>query len=211
MNFGFNSNVRIGDAVYHVQTEDRGPSHPYLDTVVYETGRVIYRRSTSYEDFAATANAEGLAQQLHQRLAQQHREVIAGLEAGTLVLHAHANEQLHAAAPFTAKDGLNVLLRNPKSWFAAGRVTLEIELRQRNSGKQIGGADVEVFLERERERIPCSRIQSDAAGRATLIFEMPSTAREGTILVIRATDGSLYGELRFQLKAKPRDPVPVSK
>ena len=55
MNFGFNSNVRVGDALYHVQTEDRGPSHPYLDTVVYEAGRVVYKRSTSYEDFAKTA------------------------------------------------------------------------------------------------------------------------------------------------------------
>ena len=49
MNFGFNSNVRIGDAMYHVQTEDRGPSHPFLDTVVYMAGRVIYKRSTSYQ------------------------------------------------------------------------------------------------------------------------------------------------------------------
>jgi len=211
MNFGFNSNVRVGDALYHVQTEDRGPSHPYLDTVVYETGRVIYKRSTSYEDFAATANAEGLAQQLHQRLAQQHHEVIAGLEAGTLALHAHANDQPHAAAPVTARDELDVRLRNPKTWFAAGRVTLEIELRQRNSGKEIGGADVEVFLERERERTPCSRTRADAAGRATLKFALPSTATDGAALVIRATDGCLEGELRFQLKAKPRDPAPVSK
>ncbi len=38
MNFGFNSNVRVGDVMYHVQTEDRGPSHPFLDTVVYHGG-----------------------------------------------------------------------------------------------------------------------------------------------------------------------------
>src|SRR5579862_7368742 len=83
MNFGFNSNVHVGGAVYHVQTEDRGPSHPFLDTVVYETGRVVYKRSTSYEDFAAAASKEGdLAKQLHERLSQQHREVIAQLEAG---------------------------------------------------------------------------------------------------------------------------------
>ncbi len=60
--------------------------------------------------------------------------------------------------------------------------------------------------------LACGR-QSDAAGRATLNFAMPSTAGDGTSLVIRATDGSLYGELRFLLKAKPRDPAlsPVSK
>ena len=49
MNFGFNSNVRVGSDTFHVQTEDRGPSHPFLDTVVYLSGRVVYKRSASYE------------------------------------------------------------------------------------------------------------------------------------------------------------------
>ena len=65
MNFGFNSNVRVGETLYHVQTEDRGPSHPFLDTVVYEAGRVVYKLSTSYQDFLNSATPEGLEQQLH--------------------------------------------------------------------------------------------------------------------------------------------------
>lgn len=211
MNFGFNSNVRLGDALYHVQTEDRGPTHPFLDTVVYQAGRVIYKRSTSYEEFAATANAEDLAKQLHERLAQQHNEVIAGLETGTLEIPGSANERRHAAMPIAADPGLDIRLANPKTWFVAGHVTLEIELRQKDSGEGISGAEVEAFLERENERTPCARARTDAAGHATLKFAMPSTASDGATLVIRATDGSLYGELRFRLKAKPRDPAPVSK
>ena len=211
MNFGFNSNVRLGDALYHVQTEDRGPAHPFLDTVVYQAGRVIYKRSTSYEEFAATANAEDLAKQLHERLAQQHNEVIAGLETGTLELQGGANERRHAATPMTADQGLDVRLGNPKNWFSAGQATLEIELRQKDSGEGMSGAEVEAFVERQNGRTPCARAQADAAGHATLKFAMPSTASDGAILVIRATDGSLYGELRFQLKAKPRDPAPVLK
>src|SRR6266481_10225457 len=88
MNFGFNSNVRVGDAMFHVQTEDRGPSHPFLDTVVYMAGRVVYKRSSSYQDLTGvTAKGEALAKQLHERLSQQHHEVMAQLEAGTLQLH----------------------------------------------------------------------------------------------------------------------------
>ena len=56
MNFGFNSNVNVGSTTYHVQTEDRGPSHPFLDTVVYLAGQVVYKRSTSYKDFATAWN-----------------------------------------------------------------------------------------------------------------------------------------------------------
>jgi hypothetical protein len=81
MNFGFNSNVRVGSDTFHVQTEDRGPSHPFLDTVVYLSGRVVYKRSASYEQFASGMEAGALAKKLHERLAQQHHEVFAELEA----------------------------------------------------------------------------------------------------------------------------------
>ncbi len=125
MNFGFNSNVHARDAVYHVQTEDRGPSHPYLDTVVYETGRVVYKQSTSYEAFAATASHDAdFAEQLHERLAQQHRDVIAQIEAGTLALRANPNPRAEAPAPpspppaVTLNDGLDVRLLNPKTWLS---------------------------------------------------------------------------------------------
>ena len=67
MNFGVNSNVRIGEALYHVQTEDRGPSHPFLDTVVYEAGRVIYKKSTSYEELTGYAMTESISKKLHLR------------------------------------------------------------------------------------------------------------------------------------------------
>jgi hypothetical protein len=213
MNFGFNSNVRVGDAMYHVQTEDRGPSHPYLDTVVYETGRVVYKRSTSYEKFAnAVSKDQDLAEQLHERLSQQHREVIAQLEAGTIELRGQGKPNLETPVTEPA-DGLEVRLTNSGAWYAAGTATLEIELRRKNSKQTLADAEVEAFLEHEKERAYCAITQTDSAGKATLKFPMPSTASEGTSLVIRATDGSLYGELRFRLRAKDhgRIPAPVSK
>jgi len=211
MNFGFNSNVRVGDAIYHVQTEDRGPSHPFLDTVVYMAGRVVYKRSTSYEKFASGVYAETLAQKLHERLAQQHREVIAELEAGTLPIHGKEKPR-RAAEKADAQEGLELRLRNPKTWFAMGNVILEIELREKNSEQRVGDADMEACLEHEKQRIPCAEARTDANGCATLKFPMPANVTEGSSLVVRASDGSRCGELRFLLKSKPRDkaPAPVS-
>jgi hypothetical protein len=212
MNFGFNSNVRSGDTLYHVQTEDRGTSHPFLDTVVYEAGRVIYKRSTSYADLLAMAKIESISQKLHEQLAQQHREVIAELEAGTLPLNSLPNSR-PVPTPTPEEDGLDVRFINPETWFASGQATLEIELRQRSTGRENEGADIDVFLEQGKVRIPCVQARTDSSGRATLTFQMPVTAGEGVSLVIRATDGDLYGELRFLVKAKPRDPAlaPASK
>jgi hypothetical protein len=211
MNFGFNSNVRIGEATFHVQTEDRGASHPFLDTVVYLAGRVVYKRSTSYEKFAGGAEGEALAQKLHERLAQQHREVIAGLEAGTLP--PQPKEKAPPVAEIAdSEDRFDLKLVNPKTCFAAGNANLEIELCDGNSKRRVGGADIEACIEHEKQRIPCAEVRTDTKGCATLKFSMPADLAEGASLVVRATDGSRYGELRFRLKSKPRDktPAPVS-
>lgn len=211
MNFGFNSNVRVGDAIYHVQTEDRGPSHPFLDTVVYMAGRVIYKRSTSYEQFASGIEATALAQKLHEHLAQQHRDVIAKLEAGNLPMR--GNEKAHLAEENAeVRDSLDLRLMNPKSWFLSGNVILEIELRETNSQGRVEGAEVLAYLEHDEQRIPCAEIGTDAEGRATLKFSMPPNVAEGSSLVVRATRGSRSKELRFQLKPKSieKTPAPVS-
>jgi hypothetical protein len=217
MNFGFNSNVRVGSDIFHVQTEDRGPSHPFLDTVVYLSGRVVYKRSVSYEQFAGGTEREGLEKKLHERLAQQHREVIAELEAGALLIQGKEKVPPTVAAAGAAEndgphDGLDLHLTNPKSWFAAGNVALEIELCLKNSKVPVGDADVQAFLEFEKRRIPCAEVRTNAAGRALLKFPIQPNATDGASLVVRATDGIRYGELRFRLKAKPLDnkPAPVS-
>ncbi|HEY2646009.1 MAG TPA: hypothetical protein VGI34_03505 [Candidatus Acidoferrales bacterium] len=210
MNFGFNSNVRVGNALYHVQTEDRGPTHPFLDTVVYMSGRVVYKRSIGYDLFAISENADGLAEKLHERLAVQHREVIAELEAGTLPIP--GKERTPAAGNPETLPGFELRLMNPKNWLAAGTAILEIEVCDRISKQRVGGADVESFMELEKNRIPCAEGRTNTKGSITLRFLMPPDVSEQMCLVVRATDGEREGELRFNLKARPRQksPAPVS-
>jgi hypothetical protein len=213
MNFGFNSNVRVGNALYHVQTEDRGPAHPFLDTVVYVAGRVVHKRSTSYEDLnGGAAEGEALANQLHERLSQQHREVMAQLEAGTLQLNESGGAPAKVVVAASGED-LEVRLLNPKTWLEAGNATLEVELRNKVSETAIGGADVEAFLEADKKRSAAIRTRADTKGHAILSFPLPSAVADGTALVIRATDGEHYAELRFRLKAKRDEnaPAPASK
>jgi hypothetical protein len=215
MNFGFNSNVRVGKDVYHVQTEDRGPVHPFLDTVVYLAGRVVHKRSSSYEDLTVGGlDGEALAQQLRERISLQHRDVVAQMEGGTIALNTDTRKSVAASSPLPQaplRDSLEVHLLNPKSWLAGGNVTLDVEIRRSGSAEVTGLADVETFLEVEKSRSAPIRAVADEKGRATLSFVLPPAVAEGTTLVIRATDGTLYGELRFRLKAKQQETAPVSK
>ena len=210
MNFGFNSNVRVGETIYHVQTEDRGPTHPFLDTVVYLAGRVIYKRSTSYQKFAGGAAAKVLAQALHERLSQQHQSVIAELEAGTLPLNGNEAEKKTPKA-VDPKSALELQLANPESWYSAGNiVTLKIGLCAKDTKRLVSDADVDVCLEHQRKRTPCAEARTDAQGCATLKFPLPDDVADGTAMVIRATDGTRFGQLRFRLKAKSADRTPAA-
>src|SRR5258708_198078 len=82
MVFGHNSNLKIGETTYHVQTEDRGASHAVIDTMVYQSGRVLHRRANSYADLLPLDPAREEALKL--RVSTQHQAVLDALRSGTL-------------------------------------------------------------------------------------------------------------------------------
>ena len=90
MSFGFNSNVRVGEIVYHVQTEQRGKDAAVIDTVVYLSGRVIHRVKTQVVDGnvsdASDAQRPGIdeSQQVREQVERQHQLIVAQLESGAL-------------------------------------------------------------------------------------------------------------------------------
>jgi hypothetical protein len=213
MNLGFNSNVRVGEAVYHVQTEDRGPAHPFIDTVVYLSGRVVHKRSTNYEKYVRAMSSEKkLAEWLRDRVSQQHREIIADLETGKLPA-SDKEKSGSASGKGDAAAGLELKLQNPHGWFAAGNIVLEIALSEAASRKTVGDADVEACIENEAHRTPCAKARTDASGNATLRFPVPASVPEGAFLVVRAVSGTRGGELRFRLKSKSNEnaPAPVGR
>ena len=86
MVFGFNTDIKVGHTVYHVQTEDRGPGNPVIDTTIYTQGRVLHKRATSYKGFLNSADFSETA--LRERLEEQHRTIIDELRTGKLQLAA---------------------------------------------------------------------------------------------------------------------------
>jgi hypothetical protein len=208
MNFGFNSNVSVGSASYHVQTEDRGPVHPYMDTVIYVGGRIVYKRSTNYKELVDDPHAADQAQRVRELLSQQHREIIAHLEAGKLTFTTERGAPPQPRQVSHSGEKLDVVLLNPKSWLKGRTVTLEVELRRADSVEKAVGASLETYLESDSNRTSAVRTATDTQGLATLRFQMPATVGDGVSLVIRASQGSMQGELRFRLKPRAQEKVP---
>jgi hypothetical protein len=76
---GFNTNVRYRGRTLHVQTEDSGPTRPYIVTLVYEGGTILYSRKQQYGN-----PSECGTEVVRDRMEAQHRDVVVELKAGRL-------------------------------------------------------------------------------------------------------------------------------
>jgi hypothetical protein len=192
MKFGFNSRAQVGGEFYDVQTEDRGASHPFIDTLVLMKGRVVYRHSTSYEDLTASGALDQAI--LRARVEKQHRDILEGLRAGALSLEKLAPAKL---------EGIAVKLLNAGSWLESGHVSLDIEVCSKAGGQPVTGARVEAFIEGEADGPQSHFAQTDGEGRTSLQFPFPNLSEPSLgALVIRAQAAENLGELRYQLKPK---------
>jgi hypothetical protein len=203
--FGFNTDLRVGNAVYHVQTEDRGDVNPVIDTTIYSKGRILHRRVNSYKEFRESPEFSPNA--LRERLEVQHRAIIDELRSGTLALEsppaASAPAANAAAAPPLAPAGIQVQLLNPGSWLAAGTATLKLEVKSKGKGKAVGEAAIQVTVTGAQGPMEFAS-KTDGEGHAELAFPLPRMGPGGTDLVIRAKSPAGEDEIRYSLKPKAR-------
>jgi hypothetical protein len=215
MLFGHNSNVKIGETVYHVQTEDRGTSHAVIDTMVYQSGRVLHRRANSYADLLPLDGERELV--LKQRVGAQHQSVLEELRSGSLKF-AQATPAARPApeirtqetpldlAAAAASNALSIELLNAKNWLSGKRALLQVLVFGKQDGAPISGAGVTARIEGAAEPAQHSTA-TGLDGKAQLAFEMPRLAGTECALVIEANSGKERARLQFQLRAKPKVPA----
>ncbi|HVN09710.1 MAG TPA: hypothetical protein VMV61_12085 [Patescibacteria group bacterium] len=216
---GFNSDLKLGDLVLHIQTEDRRPRSTAVDTTVYAGGRVVYRRKTSYDDQAHQPGFDDAS--VRQLLEDQHRSILEGLRSGEIAVDTFPPPPARTA-PSSAGDVvvpgewpnrtgtaimpappslIRVLLTNPASWLSAGSARLLIEVRAREPERPIPDAVVEVSFEGAPRPLIFKTI-TDAQGRAEVGFPLPKFGPSGASLVIRASCEAGHDEIRYSLRPK---------
>jgi hypothetical protein len=208
MLFGHNTNVKAGETTFHVQTEDRGTTNALIDTTVYFQGRVLHRRTNNYFDLLPL-NPDS-EQALKLRLDEQHRAVVEDLRTGALHVAVPQEAKLRVAAgPSNAASVLKVLtlvLINAKSWLAGKRATLDVSVQNRESGEAVNHARVVARVDGAADSKEFTA-ETGIDGRAQMEFDMPRLTGADPALVIEAFEGDAKGQLRFQLRAKPRVPA----
>lgn len=207
MLFGHNTDLKIGETVYHLQTEDRGVATALIDTTVYCRGRVVHRRTNNYFDLLPLEPSH--EESLKKRIAEQHRAVTEEIRSGALRLSApppSVQESPAAAKSPAPASALALELLNPKTWLAGKRAKLQLSVRQKPSGAAVAGAKIIVRVEGAAHPQDFSA-GTNAQGHAQLEFDMPSLASAEPALVMEASHAGAKAQLKFQLKARPRVPV----
>jgi hypothetical protein len=216
MLFGHNTDVKLGETVYHVQTEVRGPATALIETTVHCHGRVLHRRTNNYLDLLPLdANHESL---LRKRVDEQHSAVIEEVRSGALHLlpppppKKRLGRQkagiANGAVSAHPGEALSLQLLNATSWLEGKRAHLQILVRQKQNGVAAAGAAVVVQVDGAAKATEfAGRTGED--GIARLEFEMPPLASAEPALIFRAAHGHGNGQLKFNLRSRPRPRQPV--
>jgi hypothetical protein len=199
MSSGFNTDIKVGDQIVHVQTEDRGPAHPIIDTAVYQNGRILHRRAFNYTELSSFDSFT--EEDLHFRVEEQHRAVIEDIRSGALDSEiASASTATQATRP----GGIQLQLLNPNSWLSAGKVSLEIEVSRRADRQPHVGASVEALIEGSLDGTRHAAT-SDDQGRVRIQFPLPPLGKGDLALVIQARADTWKDEIRFIMRSRPKE------
>jgi hypothetical protein len=215
MIFGHNTDVKVGDTIYHLQTEDRGSANALIDTTVYCRGRVLHRQTNNYFDLLPLDTER--EELLRKRIIEQHRTVAEEVRSGILHLEVPplaaqekppARANASAAEPLKAAPAPELALEliNAKTWLAGKRANLHVAVRKKQNGEAIDQALVTARVDGASEVTEFST-ETGADGEARLEFEMPPLGGAESALVIEAKHANSKGHLKFQLRARPRVPT----
>lgn len=199
MLFGHNTDVKVGDAMFHVQTEDRGVATAVIDTTVYCRGRVVHRCTSNYQDLLPLQSEAEPA--LRARIDGQHNAVIEKARSGEFAAGAMPGAPEKEGEPAT----LNLELLNAKDWLAGKAAHLHVAVRDK-SGAPLAGATVAGRMEGLSESGACSA-QTGSDGAARLDLELPLVAVPEAAVILDAQHGKAKAQLKFSLRTKAKQPV----
>jgi hypothetical protein len=189
MIFGFNTDVKHEDTVYHVQSEAR-QADLLLQTQVFVRGRCIGKRATSYAEKAA--DPEFTDQQKEQILRDQHRLVLDSIRGGRL-------DDMIERIPEPA-----VIKELDVHWLNADSVHSErnliMQLRVTEGGTGVEGARLTMRFARPDATPFYTQVYSDGSGNAEMRIEIEESALTDSSVLVQANYSGRTVTRKFQLR-----------
>jgi len=191
MIFGFNTDVKHGDTIYHVQSEAR-EGDQLLQTQVFVRGRCVGKKAISY---ARPASQTGFGDaQKEQMLRDQHRQVLDGIREGKLESVLDRGE----AEALAGIKELDVQWLNAASVHADGNLTMQ--LRVTEGGAAAPGARL-IFRFARADAAPFyTQAVADSGGSAEIKIEVQESTLPDSSLMVQASYEGRTATRKFLLR-----------
>jgi hypothetical protein len=189
--FGFNTDVKHGDTVYHVQSEAR-PSDLLIQTLVFVKGLCVGKRTASYAAKASTP--EFSDQTIHEFLKTQHRTVIDAINAGKM------ESALGTVGDVQDIGGSGLSVNWIKAEPVPGQASITVHLHVIDAGQPVSGAEVVSRLGSAGDAPVIGHAKSDQAGNVRMQIVMTEELRREAAITVQATHGGKSATRKFRFK-----------
>ncbi|GAC1437715.1 MAG: hypothetical protein NVS1B11_27430 [Terriglobales bacterium] len=190
MIFGFNTDVKHEETIYHVQSEAR-EQDLLLQTQVFVRGRCIGKRATSYRE--KLAGGSFTDQQKEQTLREQHRMVLDSIRDGRLdsVLDHRDPETL-------ATKELDVQWLNSEAAHSGQQLVMRLRVTESGSGVQ--GARLTVRFARPDAAPLYLQVVTSAQGDAEMKIDADELSLPDSSLLVQASYSGRTATRKFRLR-----------
>jgi hypothetical protein len=191
MIFGFNTDVKHGDTIYHVQSEAR-ESELLLQTQIFVRGRCIGKKAVSYA--ASAEQAQFGDSQKEQLLREQHRLVLDAIREGKLesILDRQESEQLAAIKELDVQ------------WVNAASVhdnrSLTMKLRVTEGGAAAGEARLTFRFARPNAPPLYKQTVTDSSGTAEIKIDVEESVLPDSSVLVQANYQGRTSTRKFVLR-----------
>ncbi len=204
MIFGFNTDIRHEDTVYHVQSEAR-EGEQLLQTQVFVRGRCVGKRAVSYGSGADEGKAGTPGKSLgilpnndqdrEKMLRELHREVLDAIRDGKLdsVLDKRDTPETLAAV-----KELDLEWINASSVHSSG--TLNMRIRVTDGGVTVEGARLTLRFAQPDAAPYYAQVLTDAKGNAEMSVKVEEKALAESSVLVQASFDGRTATRKFQLR-----------
>jgi hypothetical protein len=192
MIFGFNTDIKHSDTVYHVQSEAR-EGELLLQTQVFVRGRCIGKRATSYADKASTPGFTD--QQKEQILRDQHRLVLDAIRDGKLDTVFDKKDTPETLASIRELD---VVWVNSDSVHSERNINMR--LRVTDSGAAVEGAKLTVRFARPDAAPFYAQVVTGSTGDAEMQIEADESSLPDSSVLVQAAYSGRTATRKFNLR-----------
>jgi hypothetical protein len=189
MIFGFNTDIKHEDTVYHVQSEAREAEH-LLQTQVFVRGRCIGKRAIPY----GTASEDD--QEKEKMLRELHREVLDAVRDGKVESIFDKRDTPESLA---AIKELDLQWVNSGSVHAGGALTMH--LRVTDGGNSVSGARLTMRVARPDAPPYYAQVLTDAKGDAEMSVQVDERSLADAAVLVQASFGGRTATRKFQLRS----------